>query len=114
MTLKVSFAPAIGAPLTGRVTRIISFFPFPSSEQAVVAYEFTHDLRTNVRKPINVQAKHFADHHHLNFVDDGNCLAKDLYMPELGARSLETAVEDHVEQKLREEFMDQLERQTSG
>jgi len=112
MTLKGSFALAIGAPLTGRVTRIISFFPFTPGEQAVVTYKFMRDLRNNVRKPINVEAKDFAGHLHLNFVDDGKialCLAKDFYMPELGARSLETAVDCHVEQKLVEEFMNQPE-----
>lgn len=110
MTLKGSFALAIGAPLTGRVTRILSFFPFTTSEQAVVTYKFMRDLCNNVRKPINVEAKVFAGHLHLNFVDDGKIasyLAKDLYMPELGARSLETAVDCHVEQKLVEEFMNQ-------
>jgi len=110
MTLKASFALAIGAPLIGRVTRIISFFPFTTGEQAVVTFKFMRDLRTSVREPINVEAKNFAGHMHLNFVDDGkiaSCLAKDFYMPELGARSLETAVDCHVEQKLVEEFMNQ-------
>lgn len=112
MTLIASFALAIGEPLTGRVTRIISFSPFTPDEQAVVVHKFRRDLRSNVRKPSNVEAKDFAGNLHLNFVDDGkiaSCLAKDFCMPELGARSLETAVECHVEQKLVEEFMDQRE-----
>lgn len=80
MMLKANFALAIGAPLTGRVTRFTSFFPFTPREQAVVAYKFMRDLRSNVRKPINVETKDFAGHLHLNFVDDGKIalgLAKD-------------------------------------
>ncbi|KAL8823713.1 MAG: hypothetical protein Q9191_005612 [Dirinaria sp. TL-2023a] len=108
--LKETFTPTIGAPLTGRVTYIVPFFPFTEGEQAVVVYRFLLQLANSVREPINIATKKLAGHLHLNFVDDGkicSSLAKDFYMPELGARSLETAVDCQVKARFSTEFLSQ-------
>ena len=101
--LNRSFIDAFGAPLTGRVSSIIPFLPFTKTEQAVVAYTFMRKLKNKAREPINVGAKRFVGHSHLNFLDDGQ-IAKHIvslgYTPETGARSLQNVVISRVEHKL--------------
>ena len=108
VSLKRSIMSNIGKPLTGRISQFIPFFPFTEGEQAVVAYKFLRGLSNDVRGPINVEAREFARHLYLNFIDDGKiaqCLAKESYDNELGARSLKTAADSQVMQSLSEKFL---------
>ena len=103
--LKRSFIDKFGAPLTGSVSSIIPFLPFTLNEQAVVAYTFMRKLREETRGPIDVGANRFVGHSHLNFLDDGQ-IAKHIvdqgYIPEIGARSLDSEVISQVKQQLME------------
>ncbi|MDI1486223.1 MAG: hypothetical protein OHK93_005449 [Ramalina farinacea] len=112
------YTTTLGAPLTGRISAIIPFVPFDNGEQAVTTYKFLRELWHLVREPINVEAKKFARHTYLKFVDDGALathLARKHYVPELGARSLEKAVQREVRARLaykqmegREAFTDRM------
>jgi len=102
----------IGAPVTGRITEIVPFFPFNADEQAVTTYKFMRQIWNKVRAPINTDQKWFPGHSYLNYVDDGRiatALAKDGYNPELGARSLQNAVVRGVQRKVADAFFGQTE-----
>ena len=99
---------AIGAPLAGRLSAFIPYLPFNALEQAVATYKFMRELRNNVRKPINIATKQFGRHMILDYTDDAQIalhLAKQHYIPELGARSLKNAVDREVGQKLARTFL---------
>ena len=116
--LETQLTAAIGAPMTGRLSSIIPFFPFEEGEQAVATYKFMRELWHVVRGPIDVAAKKFARHSHLNFVNDSAIalhLARKHYTPQLGARSLEKAVNHDIRAQLAykqmedpEEFKDSM------
>ena len=98
--------------MTGRISAIIPFFPFEEGEQAVTTYKFMRELWHMVRSPIDVEAKKFARHSYLNFVNDSAIalhLAKKHYSPQLGARSLEKAVNHDIRQQLAYRQMEDLE-----
>ena len=97
----------IGAPLTGRIAGIVPFLPFVEAEQAVVAYKFMREIWHTVRKPINVGSGDLKRHAFLHFVDDGKIalyLAKREYDTDLGARSLASAVKQHILKPFRNAF----------
>ena len=101
--LESEFTNRLGAPLTGRLSRIVPFFPFTAPEQAVTCYKFMRELWTMVRSPIDVSKRKFARHTYLSFRDDGvlaGWLAKRNYSPYLGARSLEKAVHTEIRTRL--------------
>ena len=116
--LETQLTGAIGAPMTGRLSSIVPFFPFEEGEQAVATYKFMRELWHVVRGPIDVAAKKFARHSHLNFVNDSAIalhLARKHYTPQLGARSLEKAVNHDIRAQLAykqmedpEEFKDSM------
>lgn len=111
-SLERLYTTTLGAPLTGRLSAIIPFVPFEDGEQAVTTYKFMRELWHLVREPINVEAKKFARHTYLKFVDDGALathLARTHYAPELGARSLEKAVQREVRAKLAYKQMEGTE-----
>ena len=98
--------------MTGRLSAIILFVPFEDGEQAVTTYKFMRELWRLVREPINVEAKKFARYIYLKFVDYGaltSHLARKHYSPELGARSLEKAVQREVRAKLAYKQMEGTE-----
>ena len=101
---------AFGAPLTGRLREIVPYLPFDELEQAVAAYKFMREIRRKVRADIDTDAKDFAGHSYINFIDDGQLalhIAKEGYIPELGARSLDDAVDREVTDKLGDIFLRQ-------
>jgi Ni2+-binding GTPase involved in maturation of urease and hydrogenase len=101
--LRDSFVSAIGAPMTGRVTAIVPFGPFTVGEQAVMVGKYLQNLGNKLRQPIDILLNKFAGHTHLKLINDGQIaqhVAKHYYMPEIGARSLDTAVDTHLKYKL--------------
>lgn len=111
-SLERLYTATLGAPLTGRLSAIIPFVPFEDGEQAVTTYKFLRELWQLAREPIDVGARKFARHTYLRFVDDGALaahLARKHYSPELGARSLEKAVQREVRAKLAYKQMEGTE-----
>lgn len=109
-TLRARAIEAFGAPLTGRLREVVPYLPFDELEQAVAAYKFMREIRRKVRKDIDTGAKDFAGHSYINFIDDGQLalhIAKEGYIPELGARSLDDAVDREVTDKLGDIFLRQ-------
>lgn len=99
-SLKALIIKEIGAPVTGRISEIVPFFPFHEEEQAVTAYKFMRQLWNTVRAPIDTEVKWFPGHSFVNYIDDGRiakCLAQEGYSADLGARSLQSAVVRHVQ-----------------
>ncbi|SMR46766.1 unnamed protein product [Zymoseptoria tritici ST99CH_1E4] len=87
------YSPAVA----GRINAIIPFFPFSPGEQAVVAHKFILHLHDTVRKDIDMKEPNprLIGHCLLSLNDDGKIcqhLARDGYVEELGARSLDTKV----------------------
>lgn len=110
--LKQHTISQIGAPVTGRISDIIPFVPFNEDEQAVTTYKFMRQIWNKVRAPINTDQKWFPGHLYLNYVDDGRiptALAKDGYIPELGARSLQNAVVRGIQRQVADTFFGQTE-----
>lgn len=106
-SLKAHVLSKIGAPVTGRISEIVPFFPFNEDEQAVTAYKFMRQLWNSVRGPIDTGLKWFPGHSFVNYIDDGRvatCLAKEGYNLDLGARSLQCAVVRHVQRGLAAAF----------
>ncbi|KAM0805944.1 P-loop containing nucleoside triphosphate hydrolase protein [Usnea florida] len=97
-TLRKCIIQAFGAPLTGRLSAIVPFFPFDEGERAITAYKFMRELWHEVRKPISTDAKRFAGSLFVDFVNDGQ-IAMHIagrYTEETGARSLALAVEEEI------------------
>ena len=108
--LKQHVINQIGAPVTGRISEIVPFFPFNDDEQAVATYKFMRQLWKKVRAPVDTDARFFPGHAYINYVDDGRIathLAKEGYLLDLGARSLHNAVVNSVQQKVAEAFFKQ-------
>lgn len=101
--LKRNFIAILGAPLTGRITAIVPFLPFTAGEQAVVVRKYMLKLANTVRQPIDTGSKKFAGHTHVNYINDGQIalhIGKQYYISEIGARSLETAVDTRIKYRL--------------
>jgi len=101
--LKRNFVILFGAPLTGRVTAILPFMPFTAGEQAVVVRKYMLKLANTVRQPIDTGSKKFAGNTHVKYVNDGQIalhIGKQYYISEIGARSLDTAVDTHIKYRL--------------
>jgi ATP-dependent Clp protease ATP-binding subunit ClpA len=102
------------APITGRISEVIPFLPFNLEEQAVIVHKFLQELRERVRAPI-VLTKNGREQLLGNISlrvrkDASVCrsLAAAEYSPDLGARSLATAVKI-VEERLVEAYLDEEE-----
>lgn len=111
--LRARAIEAFGAPLTGRLREIVPYLPFDELEQAVATYKFMREIRRKVRTDIDIDAKEFAGHNFINYIEDGQLalhIAKEGYIPELGARSLEDAVDREVTDKLGDIFLRQESR----
>lgn len=101
--LKRNSVILFGAPLTGRVTAILPFMPFTAGEQAVVVRKYMLKLANTVRQPIDTRSKKFAGNTHVKYVNDGQIalhIGKQYYISEIGARSLDTAVDTHIKYRL--------------
>ena len=101
-----------GAPLTGRLTEIVPYFPFNKGEQAVATFKFMRELWNKARKDINTDENEFFGHLFVNFTDEGQIashLAARYYDHETGARSLSQAVNHEIEKRLYYEFLKQNE-----
>ena len=106
--LRKSFTQRLGAPLTGRISTIVPFFPFSEYERAVTTYKFMMGLAKEVREPVNIVDKRFAGHSHLEYIGDGQIamhLAKTGYFTELGARSLALAVDNRIRLALADQYL---------
>lgn len=111
--LRARAIESFGAPLTGRLREVVPYLPFDELEQAVATYKFMREIRRKVRVDIDVDTKDFAGHNHINFIEDGQLaihIAKEGYIPELGARSLEDAVDREITDKLGDVFLRQEPR----
>lgn len=108
--LKAHVLSKIGAPVTGRISEIVPFFPFNEDEQAITTYKFLRELWNTVRAPINTANVWFPGHSYVNYIDDGRIatwLARDGYNADLGARSLQSAVVRHVQTELAAAFFEE-------
>ena len=115
--LKKVFTQEMGAPLTGRVTLIVPFFPFSPGEQAVVTHKFILDFVDKMRQPIDLIAKRFVGHIHLHIQNDSQIaahLAGIGYEPDLGARSLQRMVQQQIHVKLADEYVEGDDEVTEG
>ncbi len=61
----------VGAPLTGRFSCIIPFFPFSDLEKPVATFKFMREFRNDVRNPVDIDNKLFQRHTNLEYHDDG-------------------------------------------
>ena len=89
----------LGYPLFGRISATIPFVPFNELEQAVATYKFMREFRNQKRRPIDLDSNRLFNHCWIDYMDDGQLcshLAREHYRPELGARSLEHAVEERI------------------
>ena len=107
-SLNHSIISEFGAPFAGRLSAIVPFMPFTLGEQAITTYKFMRNLWTEVRQPIDTEAKRFPRHMFLNYNDDGSIavnIAKSSYSAETGARPLERAVKREIRGRLSRAFL---------
>jgi hypothetical protein len=107
-----SFKRSTSAPLIGRITAIVAFFPSTAAEQAVVAHTFLLKEVQRWRLPINLGEDKLIGDLHISTLDDDtlwSLMAKNHYDPDFGARSLAHAVTDDIMVPLVTEFLDQEE-----
>ncbi|KAH8808795.1 P-loop containing nucleoside triphosphate hydrolase protein [Xylogone sp. PMI_703] len=96
--IKEVFLQRFGSPMTGRVSDFLPFLPFSQGEQAVIVHKYLLELARKVRNPVNMSIG--SDEQLLGNIrmqirqDASVCrlLAEADYHPDLGARSLLTAV----------------------
>jgi ATP-dependent Clp protease ATP-binding subunit ClpA len=97
------------SPLTGRVS---AFLPFRPGEQAVVVHKYLLELSQKVRTSINLSAgenEQLLGNIRLRIRRDASvcrAIAEQEYHPDLGARSLLTAVKSLVEDVLVESYLE--------
>ncbi|KIW22853.1 uncharacterized protein PV07_11106 [Cladophialophora immunda] len=97
--IKEDFLSKFGSPITGRISAFIPFLRFSPGEQAVVAHKYLLELGYGVEAPVNLsfgaREKLLGDVRVRIRNDASVCrlLAKAEYHPELGARSLDNAVD---------------------
>ncbi|KAI0425685.1 P-loop containing nucleoside triphosphate hydrolase protein [Xylaria sp. FL1042] len=117
--LREEFIEEFGAPIAGRITEVIPFLPFSSGEQAVVAHKFLQELCRKVKAPVVLPKngrEQLLGNIRLRVRKDASVcrnLAAAEYNPDLGARSLATAVKA-VEDRLVEAYLDEEEEITEG
>ncbi|KAG8529971.1 uncharacterized protein KY384_005453 [Bacidia gigantensis] len=106
--LQLEVVENIGGPLAGRLSRIIPYVPFDDLEMAAVAYKFMKQAKIDARKDIDVEKHQVFRHLVVSYVDDGkiaSSIAKQSYVPQLGARSLQMAVQRMIERNLSSCFL---------
>lgn len=86
------------APVTGRISAFVPFLLFSPGEQATIAHKYLLELGREVRDPVNLAEgadERFVGGVRLHIRRDASVcknIAEDGYHPDLGARSLITAV----------------------
>lgn len=102
-----------GAPLAGRMAEIIPFLPFTEDEQAVIARKAIMELEEDLRQPPvisrNGQNNRLVGNVYLTIKDDVevcSAIARDGYMPQLGARSIRRAVDEAIRMPLVEQYLE--------
>jgi ATP-dependent Clp protease ATP-binding subunit ClpA len=101
------------------MSEFIPFLPFNEGEQAVVAHKFLLDLKKQVRKPVVLSGDKTAQlmgNINLRIRRDASVcrkLATTEYNPDLGARSLVTAVK-LVQDKLVELYLEEEDEIAEG
>lgn len=108
--LKALFHDKFGPPMAGRMKNIVPFYPFDKAEQAVLCHNFPSDLADQLRKSIDISpmTKRYPGDVHLAIKNDGRLckhLAEKSYIPELGARSLYSGI-DEVRRNFFTTFVD--------
>ncbi|KAI8635425.1 P-loop containing nucleoside triphosphate hydrolase protein [Xylariaceae sp. FL1651] len=112
--LRESCIDKFGAPITGRISEVIPFLPFNLEEQAVIVHKFLQELKERVRAPVVLPQngrEQLLGNISLRVRKDASVcrsLAAAEYSPDLGARSLATAVKI-VEERLVEAYLDEEE-----
>jgi ATP-dependent Clp protease ATP-binding subunit ClpA len=100
------------SPLTGRVSAFLPSLPFSPGEQAVVVHKYLLELSQKVRTSINLSAgenEQLLGNIRLRIRRDASVcrtIAEQEYHPDLGARSLLTAVKSLVEDVLVESYLE--------
>lgn len=119
MTTIVNIICDLQAPITGRISVLIPFLPFNAGEQAVVAHKFLLELARRVKAPVTLSGdshEQLLGNIHLRVHRDASVcrsLAEAGYSPDLGARSLATAVK-LVEDQLVETYLEDEEEIVEG
>ncbi|KEF63731.1 uncharacterized protein A1O9_01709 [Exophiala aquamarina CBS 119918] len=97
--LKEDFLGKFQAPITGRISVFLPFLLFSPGEQAVIAHKYLLELGRDVRNPVNLSTgsdELLIGNIRLRVRRDASVcrkIAENGYHPELGARSLITAVD---------------------
>ncbi|KAK7985548.1 hypothetical protein PG988_003170 [Apiospora saccharicola] len=101
-----------GAPVTGRVTVWLPFLTFSPVEQAVVADKYVADFGREVVRPVKIAKDETRDRLVGNLqlnIRQGyslcSALARDGYVPELGARSLIAEVDEKIRGPLVDAYL---------
>ncbi|RFU25801.1 hypothetical protein B7463_g10533, partial [Scytalidium lignicola] len=108
--IKEVFLQEFGSPMTGRVSDFLPFLPFSPGEQAVIVHKYLLELARKVRNPVNMSIgpdEQLLGNIRMQIRQDASVcrsLAEADYHPDLGARSLITAVRT-VEDLLVEAYL---------
>ncbi|KAK8075355.1 hypothetical protein PG997_010018 [Apiospora hydei] len=110
-----------GAPITGRVTVWLPFLTFSPIEQAVVADKYISDFGREAVRPVQISNDETRDRLFGNVnlhIRQGwslcSALATKGYVPELGARSLITEVDEQVRGPLVDAYLQNMDEIAEG
>ena len=101
--LRKEFVGVFGAPLTGRCSLIVPFFPFSQLERAVVVHSFILKAFEDLRGRVDRNQRHLIGHIHLDLQEDehvATAIADSRYDWDLGARMLDDGVTTQIIQKV--------------
>ncbi|KAA8908219.1 P-loop containing nucleoside triphosphate hydrolase protein [Sphaerosporella brunnea] len=109
--LKTILKPRFGAPFTGRITRVIPFFPFSPREQLIVGAKYLWALKKELAREISLceADPYLLRHSSLTFESSDlevyQVLVEGEYDRTLGARSISNAVKRKVKQEIVKEWL---------
>jgi ATP-dependent Clp protease ATP-binding subunit ClpA len=99
------------APFTGRITRIIPFFPFSPREQLIVADKYLRELKEDLASDISLSelSPYLVRHMCLSFehsqdLEVCQVVVEGEYDRTLGARSIANAIERKVKKEIVTEW----------
>jgi ATP-dependent Clp protease ATP-binding subunit ClpA len=100
------------APFTGRITRIIQFFPFSVNEQLIIGTKYIRQVKEELARDISLSEHNpcLVGHICLAFENSNDLevcqvLVEGEYDRTLGARSIANAVERKVKQQIVKEWL---------
>lgn len=103
----------LGAPLTGRIAKIVPFLRFSPDEAAVVADKGIMELEARLAQPVKLpptkQGDNLVGNIRLDVTNDCvvcSKVADDYYVPELGARSIFGGVEEVIADPLVDQYLE--------